>query len=163
MIRLARALVVFCCIAAPGVAVAQDAIFIVRHAERADASADPPLSPAGDARAAHLAAMLEAAGITHIYTTDLKRTTQTAAPLATALRLTATALKAADQEGLLAKVRASSPRDRLLIVGHSNTVPAILEALGVTPAIRIADSEYDNLFVIAPQAGGPPRFIRLRY
>src|SRR5205085_7199301 len=135
-------------IAAPGVCAAQDAIFVVRHAERADASADSALSPAGEARAEHLAALLKDAGVTQIYTTDLKRTIQTGAPLAAALHVTATALKAADQDGLLAKIRAASPRDRLLIVGHSNTVPAVLQALGVSPAITIADSEFDNLFMV---------------
>jgi len=28
---------------------------------------------------------------------------------------------------------------------------------------RLGDAEYDNLFVIMPQATGPPTFIRLRY
>src|SRR6185437_4091132 len=63
------------------IAAAQDAIFVVRHAERADASADSPLSPEGEARAARLAALLKDAGITRIYTTDRKRTIQTGAPL----------------------------------------------------------------------------------
>lgn len=163
MNRLVRAVIVLCWTAAPGVCIAQDTIFVVRHAERADASADSALSPAGDARAVRLATMLKDAGVTKIYTTDLKRTIQTAAPLAAALHLTATALKAADHEALLEKVRAASPQDRLLIVGHSNTVPAVLQALGVTPAIAIADSEYDNLFVVIPQAGAAPRFLRFRF
>ena len=163
MRALVRSLFVLLLIAAPGVCAAQDAIFIVRHAERADASADSDLSPAGEARAARLAAMLKDAGVTRIYTTELKRTIQTAAPLAAALHLTATALKAADQKALLAKVRAASPHDRLLIVGHSNTVPAVLLALGVRPAMTIPDTEFDNLFVVIPKAGGTPRLLRLRF
>jgi broad specificity phosphatase PhoE len=163
MIRLVRAFVVFCWIAAPGVCAAQEAIFVVRHAERADASADSELSPAGEARAARLAAMLKDAGVTRIYTTELKRSIQTVAPLAAALHLTPTVLEADDHKALLAKVRAASPRDRLLIVGHSNTLPKVLAALGVKPAITIADTEYDNLFVVIPRAGAAPRLLRLRY
>jgi broad specificity phosphatase PhoE len=142
---------------------AQDAIFVVRHAERADTSADSPLSPTGEARAGRLAALLKDAGITQIYTTDLKRTIQTGAPLAHALHLVPHALKAADPAALLAQLHAASPHDRILVVGHSNTVPALLEALGVSPAITLEDAEYDNLFLVVPQPGASPRLVRFRF
>ncbi len=145
------------------IAAAQDAIFVVRHAERADASADSALSPEGEARAARLAALLKDAGITRIYTTDRKRTIQTAAPLAAALHLTAAALKAGDQDALLAQLHAASAIDRVLVVGHSNTVPALLAALGVTPPVTLIDAEYDNLFLVVPRPGAPPRLFRFRF
>ena len=76
-------------------AAAQQSIFVVRHAERADAApgasammdSDPDLSAAGKARAQSLASMLKDAKITAIYTTRYKRTKQTAEPLAAALGL----------------------------------------------------------------------------
>jgi phosphohistidine phosphatase SixA len=145
------------------IAAAQDAIFIVRHAERADASADSPLSPEGEARAARLAALLKDAGITRIYTTDRKRTIQTAAPLAAALHLTSAAVKGGDQDALLAQLHAASASDRVLVVGHSNTVPALLHALGITPDVAITDADYDNLFVVVPRAGASPQFFRFRF
>lgn len=49
------------------------------------------------------------------------------------------------------------------MVGHGDTVPVILRALGVEEKIEIADGEYDNLFVVVPKAGGPPLFFRLRF
>jgi broad specificity phosphatase PhoE len=157
----ALAVVLIVCLARP--LAAQDAIFIVRHAERADASADSPLSPAGEARARHLAALLKDAGITQILTTDVRRTMQTAAPLADALHLTAAALKAGDQDAILARLHAASAGDRILVVGHSNTVPALLHALGITPDVAIADADYDNLFVVVPRVGAPPQFFRFRF
>jgi broad specificity phosphatase PhoE len=161
----ARAAAVLVCLVLllPGPASAQEAVFVVRHAERVDASSDSKLSAAGEARAARLAAVLKDAGITHIYTTDLQRTIQTAAPLAAALHITPSALPSADQTALIARLHEATPRDRILVVGHSNTVPGVLAALGVTPAITIGDSEYDNLFVIVPVPGTAPRLLRLHF
>ena len=51
----------------------------------------------------------------------------------------------------------------VLIVGHSNTVPDLLKRLGVKDAITIAESEFDNLFVVVRPASGEPTLIRLRY
>ena len=57
---------------------AQQAVYVVRHAERADASFDSALSPAGQARAARLAKMLATSGIGAIFVTERRRTAQTA-------------------------------------------------------------------------------------
>ena len=51
----------------------------------------------------------------------------------------------------------------VLVIGHSNTVPDLLKRLGVKQAITIADSEYDNLFVVVRHGTGEPTLIRLRY
>lgn len=164
--RLAALLLVTISLAAAGHAAAQGAVFVVRHAERADAGmaasmmdGDPPLSARGQARAKALAAMLRDAEIRAVYTTDLKRTQQTGAPLATMAGATLTALPAADVPGLLEKVRAEA--GNVLIVGHSNTIPKILAALGVTGSPEIAENEYDNLFIVVPDSR--VRVLRLRY
>jgi broad specificity phosphatase PhoE len=144
-------------------AYAQEAIYLVRHAERADQSTDSELSTDGIGRSYALRDMLHDAGITTIYTTDLRRTIATAAPFAAAARVQPVALKAADTDALIARVRAAAPRDRILIVGHSNTLPELLRAAGVTAPIDIGDNEYDNLFIVVPQKGAPPVLLRLRY
>ena len=149
-------------IAAPA-AYAQDAIYVVRHAERADQSTDSPLSPAGQTRAESLARVLRDAGVTHIFTTELQRTAQTAAPTATSRHVTPHALAAADTAAVVTALRRLTPTDRALVVGHSNTVPAILAGLGVTTPVTIADAEFDNLFVVVPRADGPPALLRIRY
>jgi broad specificity phosphatase PhoE len=38
---------------------------------------------------------------------------------------------------------------RFLVVGHSNTIPAMLRHIGLTPSMEnIPDNDYDNLFVV---------------
>jgi phosphohistidine phosphatase SixA len=147
--------------------VAQSAVFVVRHAERADtatgvapiAGADPDLSAAGRVRASSLATVLKDAGITAIFATQFKRTQQTAAPLASALGLTVGTIASTDSAALVAKLKAAP--GNVLVVGHSNTVPEVIKGLGVeTPAI-VAESEYDNLFIVT--RGEKPALLRLRY
>jgi broad specificity phosphatase PhoE len=160
--------VVILALAVAAEAAAQQTIFLVRHAERADAGTsggammakDPDLSDVGRARAETLAYMLKSANITTIVATPYKRTQQTAAPLAQALGVQVTTVVPDDVAKLLAVVRGST--GNVLIVGHSNTVPQALEALGVTPPVTIADSEYDNLFVVT-MTGTGPQMVRLYF
>jgi len=144
----------------PVAAHAQKLVFVVRHAERADAgmatrATDPALSAAGEARAAKLASMLSDAGITAIFSTEFKRTQDTARPLATKLGLKVQTTPE-DPSGALANVRNGHGSDIVLVVGHSNTVPAILKGFG-GPDITIGDDEYDNLFIIVPATGAMTR------
>lgn len=135
-------------------------IFLVRHAEKAATEGpDMDLSDAGRARAEALATVLKDTGITAIYTTELKRTQQTAAPTAKALHLEPAIIPAKDRAALMAKLQGAS--GNVLIVGHSNTIPELIKALGITTPIDIADSDYGNLFVVLLEP--KPRLIRLHY
>jgi phosphohistidine phosphatase SixA len=145
---------------------AQATVLVVRHAERADqaesgtmSSTDPDLSPAGRARAEALATMLKDAGVRSIFVTQYKRTQQTAAPLARALAVTPVEVGSRELDQLAQKVRAAT--GTVLVVGHSNSVPDLLKALGIADRIEIADDEYDNLFVVTP--GEKASMVRLRY
>src|SRR5258707_9222528 len=82
-------------------AVAQRAVFVVRHAEKQSESNEPgvPLSEAGRARAGRLAALLKGAGVTAIYSTDFVRTLETAEPLARALKITVRKYSAMGPDG----------------------------------------------------------------
>ena len=141
--------------------------FIVRHAERADAASgspakmasDPDLSETGRARAESLGYLLRDAGLTAIYVTEYKRTQQTAAPVAKAIGINVTILPAKETAALIAKLQGST--GNALIIGHSNTLPEIIKGLGVSTPITIAESEYDNFFVVT--ADFPARLIRLHY
>ena len=140
---------------------AEEVVFIVRHAEKAaTGGADPDLSTAGHARAKRLRAVLRDARVARIFVTEFKRTKQTAAPLGGLLPASATeTVPAANMSSLLTKVRASG--GNVLVVGHSNTVPAVIAGLGITAPIQIAESDFDNLFVLIRKP--IPRLIRLHY
>ena len=151
----------------PSLDTGQGVVFLVRHAERADAGmaaakmagADPELSDAGKARAASLAALLKDAKITAIFTTEYKRTRDTAQPLAAATGIASTAVVSKDAASLIDKVKASA--GNILVVGHSNTLPEIIKALGIAEPVSIAEDQFDNLFVVV--RGPKPALLRLHY
>lgn len=150
-------------------AVAQPAVFVVRHAERADDGAammatDPDLSAAGRARAEALAALLKDAGVTAIFATQYKRTQQTAEPLARQLGLSIEQVHSDDIAGLVERVRKAN--GNALVVSHSGSVPKFLGALGVPDPPELAHGDYDNLFVVScfvMPGGGRPTMVRLHF
>lgn len=160
-------------LALPGLARAADqVVFLVRHAERGATPAaqpsshqmmadDPPLSAAGQERAARLATMLSSAGIKHIFTTEYLRTRQTAQPLAQRLKLRAVMAAAKDPAPLAQQIRKVT--GNVLIVGHSNTIPDLLKRLGVKEAVTIGENDYDQVFVVVLRAAAEPTLIRLHY
>jgi broad specificity phosphatase PhoE len=149
--------------ASPAPASAQKAVFVVRHAERADQSRDSALSAAGEARAVRLARHLEDAGISAAFVTDLQRTRLTAAPLTNALGLKPIVLSAAATKEAVDQITREHAQDIVLVVGHSNTVPDVLKLFGHTEPVAIRDDEYDALFVLVPRPGTTPAVLRLRY
>lgn len=136
-------------------------IFLVRHAEKVTTgdTKDPDLSEAGRARAESLATMLKDAGITAIYATEFKRTQQTAEPFARATGIKTTIMPAKETESLIAKLKAAPGNS--LVVAHSNTLPEILKALGVTDPPQIDEADYDNLFILG--CGSTAGLLRLHF
>jgi broad specificity phosphatase PhoE len=151
-------------------------VFLVRHAERADDGEgagrmaadpqmammldDPPLSEAGQVRASLLAEMLLDAGITHVHSTDYRRTRETGAPTAEAVGVEVSLY---DPNGLAAfaeTLRATPGRH--LVVGHSNTTPELVQALGGEPGPAIEPLEYDRLYVVVLE-GSKVRTVLLRF
>ena len=142
-------------------AIAQPIVFAVRHAEKmASLGRDADLSPAGRARADSLAKILKDAGISSIFVSDLHRTQQTAAPLSRILRLEPVIVPANDIVALNAKIRAITDGN-ILVVGHSDTIPKLIQSLGIAGPMKIDDADYDNLFVVV--LGAKPRLVRMHY
>ncbi len=159
--------------AAEPVAVApMPTVILVRHAEKVDdKTADPVLSAAGIVRAEALAAALKDAGITNIITTSLQRTILTAKPIAASRRITPQVMTI-ERNGLkqhidavVAAVRAPTLTKNavVLVVGHSNTVPLIVAALGGPTLSQMCESDHSSLFVLLPDAAGGVRLIRSQY
>jgi broad specificity phosphatase PhoE len=144
-------------------------IILVRHGEKtAEPKEDPTLTPAGEARAMALADVVRGAGISAIYSTKWKRTQLTARPVSELLKVPITTFDPPSGQGehgqvyaaeLLAKQRGKV----VLVVGHSNTLPAILRGLGIADAPVIPDAEHDNLFIVTIPEAGPARVVRARY
>ena len=151
---------------------AQRALFLVRHGDTAREKGNPdvPLSEAGERRASILAALLKDTGINVIYTTGLQRTVKTAEPLAKQLGIEPKVreqlrpgAKPNDADEFAGVLRSEHSGDVVLAVLHSNSVPALLNALGHPVATKIPENEFDNLFIVFPKPDGPPTVLRLRY
>ena len=155
-----RILILVLFFAAASALCAQPMVVIARHAEKANsADNDPTLSHSGRARAEALARMLKDADISAIFTTEFKRTKETAAPAASALGITPTVIPASDITTLAAKLRYL--RGNALVIGHGNTIPDLLKALGIDTAINIPENDYNQLFIVS--LGDHSRFVRLHY
>jgi phosphohistidine phosphatase SixA len=137
-------------------------IFLVRHAEKASAAADALLSPEGEKRADCLAATLKDAGIKQIYVTDVKRTQQTAAPLAKLLKLTPTILPAKDSNALIKNLLYTGGGN-ILVVGHSDTVPFVVARLKAGTVQPFGDNEYDRMFEVTIAEAAAMPVVTLHY
>ena len=143
-------------------------VVIVRHAEKADASADPVLSAAGQARAQALAAALNDAHPSLVLTSPLQRTILTAAPTVAYHSAPSEAVSlegggAAHIAATVARVRALPQDATVLIVGHSNTVPAIARALGYAEAADMSECEYDRMTTLHLMGEGQAHGVVTRY
>ena len=142
---------------------------VTRHAERAkDPGPDPSLDDAGRGRAKSLATALQDARVAAAIVTQFKRTRETAAPLVERLKLPVlerpvAAGKVDEYAATLAKeIRASYEGRTVLVVGHSNTVPAIVAALSGRQIDPIPDDRYGDVFVVVIPKSGEPRLMTMR-
>jgi phosphohistidine phosphatase SixA len=150
------------CLLGSAIALSQDAgkIFIVRHAEKQSNDADTPLSSKGLARADCLARTLKDAHITAAIVSQYQRTKQTAAPTIAEFKVKETAVEAKSTDQIVQAAREAAKSGNVLVVGHSNTVPNVLAALG-TPPITIPDASYDLLFIF--DVAQPKQLTTLHY
>ena len=143
-------------------------VVLVRHAEKAASSTgDPPLTKAGRERARALVVALKDTAIDAIITSEAKRTRETAEPLAQARGLTPTVVSrdTGGRPDHAAAVAAEVRRHAggvVVVVGHSDTVPLIIEALGGPRFPEISSGEFSNLFLLVPGPAGA-RLVRAHY
>lgn len=137
---------------------------LVRHAETTGSGSNPNLSGDGQSRANKLSQMLEKLELQAIYSTNFNRTMQTAQPAATAKSLSITTYDPFAPAVLVDQVLSSFPEGAVLVVGHPNTIPEMLNAMiGSNQFQTFGESEYDNLFVVHVSALGEARVTHLKY
>ena len=130
-------------------------IYLSRHAEKADGE-DPELLPAGQARARRLADRLAGENLSAVYATGYRRTQATAAPAAERAGVAVRTYGAGDDAGRLVEGWLRQHRgQRILVVGHSNTVPGLVNALlGEARYGDIAEDDYGRVFRVSVGADG---------
>lgn len=124
---------------------AADTVYVIRHMQKAD-GADPSLNAEGRAAAASLADLLAEKGITAIYATPTRRAMETAAPIAIRVGLSVTPYDPADPAALIKAATAAN--GRVLIIGHSNTVPELVALFGGDRPPAIGEEDFGTLYIV---------------
>jgi len=177
LLPLRRLAVLLFLVLAGSAALAQPTtVILVRHAEKANKSADTPLKePKGFLRARALANAVGEFGISAVIASEFLRTQQTVAATASHLGLDDVVIQITEPQAVADEILTRYRGRTVLVAGHSNTVPQIIVALGgpalcpgrggvlVKDECRIRDKEYDNLYVLRIPESGPAGFMATRY
>jgi len=145
------------------IASAQQAVYLIRHAEQVHDVEDPLLTGAGQERAKMWANILRDAGIDVVYTSKKNRTRETEQLITESLKVPVEVMSRKDVQGLVDRVRTKPPDNAVLIVSHSRTIPKLVKAFGSSDDATINRDDYDNLFVIVPKGEEGVTVVRLRY
>jgi 2,3-bisphosphoglycerate-dependent phosphoglycerate mutase len=127
-------------------------VYLVRHAEKdlRDSTDNPPLTPAGVARAQALATLLADSNIQQIFSTRYIRNRLTVQPLAQQLDLPIETYRWHEWQPLIGQIETAAPGSRFLICGHGDNLLPLIEALGAIPPLaELAEHEYDKLFRVS--------------
>jgi phosphohistidine phosphatase SixA len=134
-------------------------VHVVRHAETGSTATDPPLDATGQARAATLASLLGPANVTAIFTSQFRRTQDTAMPTAIDAGVAISVIEIPANGTTYGDVLVAATQDSMatsaLIVGHSNTVPDTVKAFTGIDVPPISESEFDRIYTITLAADGP--------
>jgi broad specificity phosphatase PhoE len=143
-------------------------VIVIRHAEKTADAVDPPLSATGEARAQVLARMFgdarQPGHLDAIYVSPPLRNRLTAAPLAGRLGLVPIVAAQSDVRGLARRILHEHSGGRVLIVGHMDTVPALVSVLsGAADIPPLGAEEYGTMYIVTVPRIGHANFVRLSY
>lgn len=143
-------------------------VYLVRHAEKG-AGEDPGLTEEGQARAEALAHTLAELHLDGIHVTELRRTGDTAAPTARThgLEPVVHSVVGLDLEAHVQAIAEAVQREHCggsaLVVGHSNTIPAIVTALSGRPQAPMTEADYDGFFQVRLRPDRPSDVLLTHY
>lgn len=142
-------------------------VFVLRHADRVPDKDKDVLKPEGIVRANLLARMLAESGIRIAYCSAALRAQATLRPLKEVLgdklKVDIVPLDADHEQHIIAAVKALSADATAMVIGHSDTVVTIIKGLTDQPVGKIAEHEFDKLFVLSIPAAGARTVALLRY
>jgi phosphohistidine phosphatase SixA len=116
---------------------------------------DPDLTSEGFERAEALALAMSTIEAGAVYSSQYKRTQQTVAPLTKAWSVEAVVISADDPEKQIDVLFKNNCDQNVVIAGHSNTLPGLIELLVIPEKITIEDDQYGDLYVVRWKDGIP--------
>ena len=164
--------IIGCLVGLPVSSTAQDSdpltVILVRHGEPAsDDPRDPDLTEAGKARADALARMLESADVTAVYATQFRRTQQTGQPTATQAGVDLTIVEATAGAQYITdmgrRIRYHQPGEVVVVVGHANSVPPIVNVLTGRSLPDLALDQYDRMYLVTVWGDENGSLVTFRY
>lgn len=136
---------------------------LIRHAEKIISSDnDPQLSTKGWKRANALVHIFEAVGIDAIYASPYRRSIDTATPLATAKQLEISNYIPSELDSFAQKLLNTHKGETVVIVGHSNTTPQLVNTLSGTDYPDLKETEYDWFYFVEMSPKGIPNVKKLQ-
>lgn len=138
----------------------QTTIILIRHAEKDTSAAgstmmqaDPPLSAKGMQRAGKLVETLKSYTIDSVFSTNFNRTRSTVQPIASKSGIGIKNYDPKDQAAFATLLKAMQGKT-ILVVGHSNTIPSLVNLLiGTAKYANLADNEYDKIWILRFENG----------
>ncbi len=139
--------------------------YLIRHAEKDTQKTDPILSEAGIKRAERLTEIMRQSWLDAVYTTLTSRTMLTVDSITQYKGLTNNIYTNDNMKETFTEVMNSPSVNRILIVGHSNTIPPLANFLyGKTHFNKtIDDKTYDNFIIVVQQRDSTKKVYELKY
>ena len=136
---------------------------LVRHAEKVLDVRNPDLTQEGEKRAEGLKYLLKDVHLDAIYSSDYKRTRQTAAPTAKAKNMEVQLYDPRNLAALITEIEEKYAGKTILVAGHSNTTPKLANLLAGTNYPDFDERIYDNFFVVEVYKKGTGKVLLLKY
>jgi len=138
-------------------------LFLVRHAEKQEGK-DPSLTDIGKQRAADLAHFLDKVPLDAIYSSNYKRTQETAMPTATQKNISINTYDARNLPQVAADLLTTQASKTVLVVGHSNTTPDLINILTKTKDYpHLTEKQYDDVFLLRVYSLGKADVLHFNY